>query len=502
MKRRRILSVAFFCACFLLLLPLAPPQATVKGESVWDEWDVIPGRLLVEYRPQRSQQLKTALSMSGTAGLTLVSIDEPVRREFEATRRAENFRPLLPNTFVGTFDPAQREAVLAALAADPDVVYVEPERRLITAHTWGTATPNDTFVGNLWGMTRTHAADVWAAQSATRASVRVAVNEDDRFDWTHPDLSLQVSSVSSSTKAIGDHATHVAGIIGATGNNNRGVVGVANVELVNMASGDTNAAFIQQLTWAVNNGVDVVNMSWKWCGSGGCDVCSYPSPDSQIQQAIYSASADMLIVAAAGNDSCNTDSNGNEPLPAHYVGVLAVSALSNVNDALASFSNHGSYVDLTAPGVSIQSTITNNQYAFFQGTSMAAPHVAGVAAAMLAIKPTFPNDSLERLLELTAEDIGTAGRDDSFGSGVVRADRAMAALADKYSESDQAVCAFPGPQGAGTLLYPHCTVSQAVSSAPVNGTVGLVSGALFTEALTINKAITLISVGGVATIGQ
>ncbi len=63
---------------------------------------------------------------------------------------------------------------------------------------------------------------------------------------------------------------------------------------------------------------------------------------------------------------------------------------------------------------------------------MAAPHVAGVAAAMLAIKPTFPNDSLERLLEVTAEDIGTAGRDDSFGSGVVRADRAMAALADKY----------------------------------------------------------------------
>ncbi len=68
---------------------------------------------------------------------------------------------------------------------------------------------------------------------------------------------------------------------------------------------------------------------------------------------IYSASADLLIVAAAGNDNCSTDSNGNKPVPASYVGVLAVSALSNVNDALAGFSNHGSYVDLTAPGVSI-----------------------------------------------------------------------------------------------------------------------------------------------------
>ena len=75
MKLRRILSVAFFCACFSLLLPIASPQAIVRGEGAWDEWDVIPGRLLVEYRPQRSQQLKTALSTAGIDGLTLVSID-------------------------------------------------------------------------------------------------------------------------------------------------------------------------------------------------------------------------------------------------------------------------------------------------------------------------------------------------------------------------------------------------------------------------------------------
>lgn len=502
MTIKRLLGVGFFCAVFWLLLPRTSPLPVVQGGSVWDEWDVIPGRLLVEFRAERSQQLKAGLSTGGMAGLTLTSIDEPVVRDFALTHAISEFKSLLPNTFVGNFDPAQRAEVLAALAADPAVVYVGPDRRLFTANTWGTATPNDTFVDSLWGMTRTHASDVWEAQSATRSSVRVAVNEGDRFDWTHPDLSVQVSSVSSSTKPIGDHATHVAGIIGATGNNNRGVVGIANVELVNMDSGNNLSIFIQQLTWAVNNGVDVVNMSWKWCGPAGCDFCSYPSPDSQVQQAIYSASADLLIVAAAGNDDCNTDGNGNKPVPASYVGVLAVSALSNVNDALAGFSNYGSYVDLTAPGVNIRSTISNNQYEFLQGTSMAAPHVAGVAAAMLAIKPSFPQDSLERLMVLTAEDIGTAGRDDSFGSGVVRADRALAALADKYSESDGPMCAFPGPQGTGTLLYPHCTVSQAVSAAPTNGIVGLVSGTQFTEALTIDKPITLISVGGVATIGQ
>ncbi len=162
-------------------------------------------------------------------------------RDFALTHAASECKSLLPNTFVGDFDPAQRAGVLAALAADPAVVYVGPDRRLFTANTWGTATPNDTFVDSLWGMTRTHAADVWEAQSATRSSVRVAVNEGDRFDWTHPDLSVQVSSVSSSTKPIGDHATHVAGIIGATGNNNRGVVGIANVELVNMDNGNNLA---------------------------------------------------------------------------------------------------------------------------------------------------------------------------------------------------------------------------------------------------------------------
>ncbi len=501
MTAKRLLSVVFCCACFLMLLPLAPSPTKAKSGSIWDEWDVIPGRLLVEYRPERSQQLKADLSATDVTGLTLVPIDKPVQREFELTHRLAEFKSLLPNTFVGTFDPAQRDEVLAALSADSDVVYVGPERRLIASTTWGTATPNDPFLGDQWGMTRIHAADVWQAQSATRASLRVAVNEGDRFDWAHNDLSLQVSSVNSSTKPIGDHATHVAGIIGATGDNNRGVVGVANVELVNMDNGNTTTIFIQQLTWAVNNGVDVVNMSWKWCGSAGCNVCSYPSPDSQVQQAIYSASAEMLIVAAAGNDSCNTDVDGNRPLPANYVGVLAVSALDE-SDMLAGFSNFGAYVDLTAPGVDVLSTISNTQYDSFQGTSMAAPHVSGVAAALLAIKPAFPRDSLERLLELTAEDIGTAGRDDSFGRGVVRADRALAGLADKYAESDQAVCAFPGPQGAGTLLYPHCTVSHTVSAVQPNGTVGLVSGARFTEALTITKAITLISVGGIATIGQ
>jgi subtilisin family serine protease len=504
MMVKRLLSTVLLCACFLLLLlPVSSSTRLTRAESgsVWDEWDVIPGRLLVEYQPQRSQQLEANPSAAGVAGLTLEPIDAPVQQEFELTHAPAEFKSLLPNTFVGTFDPAQRDEVLAALYADPTVVYVGPDRKLIASPDWGTATPNDPLLGQQWGMTRIHAASVWQRQSAARSSVRVAVNEGDRFDWTHPDLSLQVSSVSSSTQPIGDHASHVAGIIGATGDNNRGVAGVANVELVNMDNGANTPAFIQQLTWAVNNGVDVVNMSWHWCGPAGCDHCSYTSPDNQVQQAIYSASADLLMVAAAVNDGCDTDGNGNEPLPAGYVGVLAVSAL-DTNDTLAWFSNFGAYVDLTAPGVSVTSTISNSQYGDNNGTSMAAPHVAGVAAAMLAIKPAFPPDSLERLLELTAEDIGATGRDDSFGYGVVRADRALAALADKYAESDQTVCAYPGPQGIGTLLYPHCTVSQTVSAAPANGVAGLVRGARFTEALTITKAITLISVGGIATIGR
>jgi hypothetical protein len=102
---------------------------------------------------------------------------------------------------------------------------------------------------------------------------------------------------------------------------------------------------------------------------------------------------------------------------------------------------------------------------------------------------------LQSNLELTAEDIGVSGRDDDFGHGIVRVDRAVDGIADVYAESAVAC-------GVGTILAPYCTFSNALANVPMGGTIGLVRGSSFNESLTITTPVTLISVGGTATIGK
>jgi subtilisin family serine protease len=451
-------------------------------------------------------QIKQQANASGVTGLKLTPIEAPIVSEYVSQHRSPaGFISILPDTFVGEFDPADRQTMLQALTNDPSVLYFEPDRVRVAAFTWGTSTPNDPLLP-LWGMLRIGAPAAWARQSATRANVRAAVMEGGRFDNTHRDLANQNSAVINDTLSVIDHTTHVAGIVAATGNNGLDVAGVANVELVALGVANSGTAFVQAISWAVNNQVHVINMSFKWCGSGGCSsgICSYPAPIAAEQTAIDNAQNNIVFVAAAGNDSCTQDSSGNAPIPASYNGVIGVSALTSTLtstggtttwvDSLAAFSNFGPFVDLTAPGVNIVSTITGNGTGAMSGTSMASPHVAGSAAAVLAIRPNYDIRSIPLLLSLTAEDIGAAGRDNNFGDGVVRVDRATAAIADLYANSAQ--CG-----ATGLLRDPLCDFVASVNGTPAGGTLGLVRGSHFAGAQTLTKQMTIVAVGGVVVIG-
>ncbi len=490
------LGVAFCIALALQSGVILHAQGGQQG----DAWDVIPGRIIIEYKPEESEKLKAKITTSAIPGLSLTPIEEPVKQRVKRIQGpTKPFISLLPNTFIGEFDPVERDRIFQALAADPNVVYFEPDRVRVPGTSWGTSTPNDPDRGVLWGMDRIGAPLAWARQSAARSTIRVAVMER-RYDNTHQDLIAQDSPVINNTEPITDHATHVAGTIAATGNNNTDVVGVANVELVSLSWRTSSVKFVQQVTWAVNNQVRVINMSFKYCGDDGidngndCKKCLYTAPSLTEQNAINNALVNIIFVASAANDSCSVDGSERSPLPASYDGVIGVSAL-NQSDGLASFSNFGSYVDLTAPGVNIRSTIMSNNTASWSGTSMAAPHAAGSAAAVLAIEPTFDIRSISRLLALTAEDIGVTGRDNNFGEGVVRVDRAVAAIADVYAERSD----FCG--SLGTLNTPYCNLSRAINNVPTGGTIGLVSGPSFNAPITISKPSTLISVGGTARVG-
>jgi thermitase len=214
----------------------------------------------------------------------------------------------------------------------------------------------------------------WDGGTTGSSSVAIAVL-DTGIKENHEDLTGKVTkrvnyTDSSTNSDVKGHGTHVAGSAAALTNNQKGVAGTCpgcalyNVKVL----GDTGSGYYSWMAngirWATDNGAKVINMSL-----GGT------SPSSTLQSAIdYAWSKGVVVVAAAGNS--NTSS---QFYPAAYSKVIAVGATDNT-DAKASFSNYGSsWVDVAAPGVGILSTTNNEGYQAWTGTSMATPHVAGVA---------------------------------------------------------------------------------------------------------------------------
>ena len=348
-----------------------------------------------------------------------------------------------------------RAEAIEALEADPGVAYAEPD---IVRQTQVTS-PNDTFYRSpnsyLWGLnntgqsftagstsyTGTPDADIDAPEawdlSRGSAGVTVAVI-DSGIQLNHPDLAANIWTnpgevagngidddgngriddvngwdfINNDNNPTDDdgHGTHVAGTIGAVGNNNSGVTGVAwNVKLMpvkacNATGSCPISATIAALNYAVAQGVNISNNSYGGIGS----------QNTAERNAITAArDAGHLYVAAAGNDGLNTDLSGNAHYPSNYTMDNIVSVASTtLTDGLSSFSNYGTTsVDLGAPGSQIISTYPTSSYAWSNGTSMASPHVAGVAALIKARKPTWTYSQIRsRLLDNTRPIAALAGR--------------------------------------------------------------------------------------------
>ncbi len=197
------------------------------------------------------------------------------------------------------------------------------------------------------------------------------------------------------------HGTHVSGTIGAIGNNGKGVIGVSpNVRLMAVkflgagGSGTLDAAVLA-IGYAVKMKARILNNSW---GGGGYSQA--------LADVIETANKNnVLFVAAAGNDSTNNDVSKHYPSSYEHPNVVAVAATTN-QDALAKFSNYGfKSVHVSAPGENILSSVPNNDYKVFSGTSMATPHVVGVAALLLAGDPTLTPTAIKERLMKTSDEI-------------------------------------------------------------------------------------------------
>ena len=215
----------------------------------------------------------------------------------------------------------------------------------------------------------------------------------------HDDLAIAggVSFVDNNYFDSNGHGTSVAGVIAAL-LNNEGLAGVSpdvslySVKIMQSSTGDLSNA-IAGIELAIDNNISIVSMSFGFN--------SYSQIFKEVLQEAYNK--DILLIAASGN-------NGQDNIlyPAKYDTVIAVGAVDS-NDNLASFSSYGFEQELVAPGVDINSTSLNNQYFISSGTSLAAPHVAGVASLIKSFNKSLTNEQIRAKLRNDALDLGTIG---------------------------------------------------------------------------------------------
>lgn len=219
------------------------------------------------------------------------------------------------------------------------------------------------------------------------------------------------------------HGTHVAGTIAAIGGNNQGVVGVnpsgqLGLHIVKVFNDQGRWAYGSDLIKAISQcqaaGANITSMS---LGGGGSSAAERQAFDNSYAQG-------MLHIAAAGNDGNNSLS-----YPASYDSVVSVAAVDS-SENKASFSQFNNQVEIAAPGVGVNSTWNNNGYKRISGTSMATPHVSGVAALVWSNNLNCTNQQVRDAINKTAKDKGASGRDTSYGFGLIQAKAASDYLAN------------------------------------------------------------------------
>lgn len=340
------------------------------------------------------------------------------------TRTSAGGRPAFETTVVSTLDAA-RDLVRSALTKGETVSMAQPAQAMRS---------NDTGRSRQWALSRLKAESVWSATtggaSRRKGNRQATVAVVDTGVAAHVDLGSNrlagrdfVDPGTSATDPNG-HGTHVAGIVAAIANNRRGVAGLAPharilpVRVLDADGSGTTDVIARGVVWATDQGAQVINMS----------LAATQSDTALLKAVQYAQRQGVLVVAAAGNDGqgcflfgCPTQ------YPAAYTDVVGVGAVTS-SLSRASFSSFGSWVDIAAPGDVILSTIPSSQrlggdcdgrrYCALSGTSMASPYVAAAAALAYSERGWRGTRIASRLFS-TATDLGSSGRDDSYGYGLV-----------------------------------------------------------------------------------
>ncbi len=297
--------------------------------------------------------------------------------------------------------------------------------------------PNDEFYHLQWNFPLINLPDAWDLSTGSGVTVAVVDSGVNPFGFDSFGR-FSVNRILPGHNAIwrlpggidfNGHGTHVAGTIGQETNNTEGVAGIAYhakilpVKVMSFLGFGLDSWIIRGIRWAADNGADIINLS---IGGGGHSKALEDAVD-------YAYEKGVTLVAASGNDG--TD---EVDYPAAFENCIAVGAI-RYDKEKTDYSNYGEDLDLVAPGGDL--TVDQNgddngdgiyqetfrflgigwDYRYFTGTSMASPHVAGVAALIKSLHPEYGPDEIRQVLQDTAEDLGNPGWDERYGYGLVDA---------------------------------------------------------------------------------
>jgi subtilisin family serine protease len=348
---------------------------------------------------------------------------------------------------------ANAHVVAETLSKHPHIKFAEVDQKVAPA-----MAVNDPSVGSEWHIPKIGAPTAWDISQGSGVTIAIL---DSGVYGAHPDLASNivagwnVYNNTSDTSDICGHGTAVAGTAAAAGNNGIGVAGVSfssKIMPIRIAYLDSTGScyayfstMASGINYAADHGARVANLSYS--GAAG---------SSTVQ------SAAQYMINKGGITTVAAENNNTNPGYAENASVFTISA-TDQNDAKASFSSYGSYVDLSAPGNYILTTDRSGGYSTWSGTSFSAPVVGGVAALMFSANPSISPSQVMSILEATAVDLGTPGYDIYFGNGRVNAAAAVQAARNAVTVDSTAPIATIGSPTSGASVSGLVPVNVSAS---------------------------------------
>lgn len=359
MKRQVAILVSIVTALALFVPMASFASSSVPGTRVDLNAPAVPGQFLIKFKPTVSVKARTAsLQAQGgqiTNHLNALGVDVV---EFP--------------TLTSATDVQATEALIKSFKGNPNIEYIEPNY-IYSAQ----FTPNDPSLSSQWAWSVIQAFQAWDTTQGSASTVIAVV--DTGVMNTHTDLDAKIVAGfdyvdNDSTPQDGNgHGTHVSGTSAAETNNATGGAGtcpncsVMGVRVLDNNGSGTLANVANGITYAADHGAKVINLSLGGTGS------------TTLQTAVdYAWGRGVFLACAAGNSNTSSTTSA---YPAAYPNCFAI-ASTNSSDARSSFSNYGSWVEVAAPGEGIYSTWNTGSYNTISGTSMATPHVAGLAGLL------------------------------------------------------------------------------------------------------------------------